>query len=185
MKSVRGFSLVEVLVASVLVSMSLIGVVSLQIKSIQYAQESTHRNLAISLTDELVEIIRSHRYEFLVNVDGSDSPYYYLNLITGIYKENGSITMDADKCNGVKVQQYLIEQANCWLKLLESSLPGVQGKDVKSKFRICPSHKPGQCASAGYKGSTLELEIAWRGREGECEYSESENICTHAVRFEL
>ena len=63
MKTNKGFSLIEVLVALLLTTIGVLGMVALQGRSIQYTQDSVQRNTAILLSGDLIEIIRAHPKE--------------------------------------------------------------------------------------------------------------------------
>lgn len=63
MKTNKGFSLIEVLVALLLTTIGVLGMVALQGRSIQYTQDSVQRNTAIVLAGDLIEIVRAHPKE--------------------------------------------------------------------------------------------------------------------------
>lgn len=63
MKTDKGFSLIEVLVALLLTTIGILGMVALQGRSIQYTQDSVQRNTAIVLASDLIEIVRAHPKE--------------------------------------------------------------------------------------------------------------------------
>lgn len=54
-----GFSMIEVLVALVLISIGVLGMVAMQGRTIQYTQESVQRNAAAMLASDLMEIMRA------------------------------------------------------------------------------------------------------------------------------
>lgn len=60
MSNNKGFSLIEVLVALLLTTIGVLGMVALQGRSIQYTQDSVQRNTAVSLANELIEIARAN-----------------------------------------------------------------------------------------------------------------------------
>ena len=64
MKS-NGFSLIEVMVTLVLTTIGILGMVAMQGRSIQYSQDAVHRNAAVMLTGDLLEIIRTNPTEIL------------------------------------------------------------------------------------------------------------------------
>lgn len=74
----RGFSMIEVLVTLVLISIGVLGMVAMQAKGITYTQDSVVRNQAALLADELMEILRSDRQTILdvKGVPTSTSDYY-------------------------------------------------------------------------------------------------------------
>ena len=58
-----GFSMIEVLVAILIVSIGLIGVAFTQSMSLKYAQSSNYRTQAVNLSSNLLEQIRANRAE--------------------------------------------------------------------------------------------------------------------------
>lgn len=185
MENNQGFSLIEVLVTMVLIAIGVLGMVTLQNKSIQFTQDAANRNAAVNLANELVEIMRSHRDDFYKN----KPPIYHFNTElkqdSDIYNSDGSIKFSSDNCPAQKVSKNLQEQASCWLKLAEENLPGNVYSYVKYGLRVCPSFKTGECAGNNYKGSSLELNISWYAKSGECIDSSDETKCTYTVRVEL
>ena len=59
----KGFSLIEVLVTLLLVTVGLLGVVALQSRGIQFTQDSVQRNSAIELSNQLLELMRANADE--------------------------------------------------------------------------------------------------------------------------
>ena len=57
MRNSRGFSLIEVLVTIVLTTVGILGMVALQSRSIQYTQDSDNRNAAVTLANDLIEMV--------------------------------------------------------------------------------------------------------------------------------
>lgn len=181
MESSKGFSLVEVLVTLVLITVGILGMLTLQSKSIQYTQDSVNRNLAVTLANDLLGIMRAHRHEFFNN----EAPFAQLKSATSIYDSNGALKLNAQNCRGLSVAQNALEQANCWLKAVEAYLPDSDHPAIKSQLRLCPSFKTGQCAGSGYQGASLELQLAWRAKLGECMDDQDGTICTYVTRIEL
>lgn len=180
----KGFSLIEVLVTSALVSIGVVGAMFLQVKSIQYTQGSANHNMAVILTKDLIEIIRFHRSDFIKKKEDIIYPYSYLKGSTDIYNEHGVVVVRSDNCDEHTVKGQLTEQVSCWLKSVEYSLPGAGSSKVRSNVKLCPSFISGECAGDSYEGTTLEVQVAWIGKEGECD-DVIEDICIYRVVFDL
>ena len=116
-------------------------------------------------------------------------PFFYsyaeLKNVTEIYNADGSLKFDSGNCPENQEPQSLLEQAGCWLQVVESSLPGTTDLNIKNHLKICPSFKVGECAGANYKGSSLEVRLAWHAKQGECIGSQDDSICTYITRVEL
>lgn len=188
MKSCRGFSLIEVLVTIVLVTVGVLGMVGLQSKSIQYTQDAINRNAAITLTHELTEIMRAHRDDLFRSSPSLNSLYMGLKDSTDIYQANGRLKLNPESCPSSSLPQSLVQQANCWLKQVEAILPDAHS--LADSFVVCPSYKLDSsqrpvCAGSSYQGSMLAVQVAWRSKESVCGEKSDSDTCTFTTRVEL
>lgn len=181
----QGFSLIEVLVTLVLLNVGILGMLTLQGKSIQYTQHAVNRNLAVTLANELSGIMRAHRDEFFNNKPPQAQAHTQLKSSTALYASDGTLKLNAQSCPEAQLPQSASEQAHCWLKAVEASLPGSQEPEIKSAFKLCPSFKTGQCAGSDYHGASLELQLAWRVKPGECMDDLESSLCTYSTWIEL
>lgn len=188
----RGFSLIEVLVTIVLTTVGVLGMVALQGKSIQYTQDSVNRNAAVTLANDLIEIMRSHRDDLFANKPPLEYSYTELLSATTIYNADGSLKLDADNCPDSGLANTLQEQGDCWLKQVQETLPDATA--LTGSFRVCPSFElttpafadsAPKCAGANYTGSTLAIQLAWRSKEAICGKDSDSDICTFTTRVEL
>lgn len=188
MKSCRGFSLIEVLVTIVLVTVGVLGMLALQAKSIEYTQDAINRNAAITLAHELIEIMHMHRDDLLHSPTSLNSVYRGLKDSTDIYQANGRLKLNSESCLSSSVPQSLVQQANCWLKQVEATLPDAHS--LTESFVVCPSYQLDNsqrpvCAGSGYQGSMLAVQLAWRSKEPICGENSDSDICTFTTRVEL
>lgn len=189
MRNSKGFSLIEVLVTIVLTTVGILGMVTLQSKSIQYTQDSVNRNTAIALTSELVEIMRANREALFSKKPPLDPMYSQLADTSDFYKANGSVDFAVTDCKA-GLAQTAKEQAGCWLKKAQASLPGASETAVSAKFMMCPSFKlktngDPECAGSAYTGSTMAVQLAWRSKEKVCGPNSDSDVCTFTTRVEL
>lgn len=194
-KNSQGFSLIEVLVTIVLTTVGILGMVALQGKSIQYTQDAVNRNTAIALTNELVEIMRANRDD-LFNKTPYDKPpkapspmYLEIKSVSPFYTAEGKLGFAASDC-GTGLAQTAKQQAGCWLRKVQGTLPGASDADIVAKFMVCPSFKletngEPECAGGGYKGSTMAIQLAWRSKEKVCGADANSDVCTYSTRVEL
>ncbi len=188
MGNCRGFSLIEVLVTIVLVTVGVLGMVALQAKSIEYTQDAINRNAAITLAHELIEIMRAHRDDLLRSPASLNNVNRELKDSTDIYQANGRLKLNAEFCLPSSVPQSLVQQANCWLKQVEATLPDAHS--LTESFVVCPSYQLDNsqrpvCAISGYLGSMLAVQLAWRSKEPICGENSDSDICTFTTRVEL
>lgn len=173
-----GFSLIEVLVTLVLVSVGVLGMVALQARTIQYTQDSEQRNAAATLANDLVELMRAMPSG--------------LPASSGFYKAKGATFPDKpNSCT--PLPNSTAQQLSCWADKAKSALPGVTSDDdetddlLKTDFYICRTNKANECTGTG---NTVEIQIAWRIREGTCMDPNAEDdadstICRHRLRTQI
>ena len=191
-KNSQGFSLIEVLVTIVLTTVGILGMVALQSKSIQYTQDSVNRNAAVTLANDLIEIMRSNRDDLFANKPPLEYSYTNLLSTTTIYNADGSLKLNAANCPTSGVPNTLQQQGNCWLKQVQETLPDATA--LIGSFKVCPSFElttaafadsAPKCAGASYTGSTLAIQMAWRSKEKICGANSNSDICTFTTRVEL
>lgn len=184
MTTSKGFSLIEVLVALLLTTIGILGMVALQGRSIQYTQDAMQRNAAVELANDLIEIIRAHPQELY----SSTAPKLPMN--SGMkedsifYKAKGSDLPERQKCvtSPSQIAKTARQQRDCWADRVEALLPGA--KDLfSSDMYICRSPEPGKCDD---KGSMLEIRLAWEVRQGACLDASAPDatVCTYTIRVE-
>ena len=189
MKRSQGFSLIEVLVTIVLTTVGILGMVALQSKSIQYTQDAVNRNAAVTLTNDLIEIMRSHRDDLFNNTPPANYSYTELVTSSDIYNASGVLQLNVANCPKTGLANSLQEQGDCWLKQVVETLPDASSL-LAGSFKVCPSFKldtngAPDCPGASYKGSTLAIQLAWRSKEKVCGKNSDSDICTFTTRVEL
>lgn len=181
----KGFSLIEVLVALLLTTIGILGMVALQGRSIQYTQDSVQRNTAVELTNDLIEIMRANPNELF----SMAPPRFPMN--SGIkensifFKEKGEALDNRETCviDADTIPKTAKELRDCWADNVEDKLPG--GDEIfESDVYVCRSSTPGTCDN---KGSMLEVQLAWQTQEGAClDAADTDaSVCTYSVRVEL
>lgn len=165
----RGFSLIEVLVTLVLLTIGMLGLVAMQGRGIQFTADSVSRNNAAMLATEIMEKVRA-------NPDGRDD-----YLISQLEAE-GECDTPPVAANDVA------RQMTCWSEKVRTLMPGTAGGDadavaVRNAFYICRSLVPGTCVADD--GSTIEVQIAWRSNGETCGTGTDPFICTLRLRGEL
>src|SRR5690554_2962485 len=95
MNRAKGFSLIEVLVALVLTTIGVLGMVALQSKAVIYTSDAAARDTAVTLVNELIEIMRTHRDQLYKNKPPEQYSYTQLLTSTDIYDQDGSLKVTA------------------------------------------------------------------------------------------
>ncbi|WP_222910738.1 type IV pilus modification protein PilV [Pseudomonas sp. DNDY-54] len=170
----RGFSLIEVLVTLVLLTIGMLALVAMQGRGIQFTSDSVARNNGIMLATEVLETMRANpgaRDEYLIEKLQADG-----------------------ECSGEAVEvSDVTEQMACWSEKARALMPGANGDGaeaiaVRNNFYICRSVELQECITND--GSAIEVQIAWRSNGERCREEEGEGdadpfICTLRLRGEL
>ena len=168
----RGFSMIEVLVTIVLICIGVLGLVALQGRTIAYTQDSVLRNAAAMLADDLQEILRADLDKVIANgLPLSSSDYYKA--------PDDDFPDPADDCSSLG-NATPKQRLGCWAEKVKANLPGAEAL-MDSAFHICRS-QDGGCAAAG---STIEIQLAWAVKSGECLDDSENEYCTYTVRAEF
>lgn len=188
METEKGFSLIEVLVALVLTTIGVLGMVVLQSKAVYYTSDAAARDTAVTLANELIEIMRTHRDDLYERRPPEHYSYSRLKAVTDIYTSAGDLKSSVS-CPASGLPQSLSEQVGCWMEKVQNSLPAPEGQDARI-IRLCPSFKlktNGQpdCAGSNYLGSTLAVQIMWRGKDEVCGANSNSFNCSYTTRVEL
>ncbi|WP_415846263.1 type IV pilus modification protein PilV [Stutzerimonas zhaodongensis] len=172
----KGFTLIEVLVTLVLLTIGMLALVSMQGRGIQFTADSVARNNAIMLASEMMEVMRAN--------PAARDTYLFVEL-----PAEGTCPEDNEDVEASNVA----EQITCWSKKVRTLLPGTNGNSAKAEavrnnFYICRSKELGTCDASG--GSAIDIQVAWRSvgercRDGEGEGDEDPFICTLRLRGEL
>ncbi|MFT0635443.1 type IV pilus modification protein PilV [Pseudomonas sihuiensis] len=185
MRTAKGFSLIEVLMALLLTTVGVLGMVALQGRSIQYTQDSVQRNTAVELANDLIEIIRANPQQMFSSVPPSFPMNSGMLSSSSFYKAKRADFSSREDCvaSAGEVAKTAQEQRDCWAERVESMLPG--GSELfTSDMYICRSATPGECNAN--QGSMLEIRLAWQVRAGAClDASDPQaTICTYTVRVQ-
>ncbi len=151
----RGFGLIEALVALVLISVGVLGMVALQGRAIQYTQDSVQRNTAAMLANDLVEMIRAS-----ATPDGVPGP----SDVWG-FKKVAATAFPAQPATCTPMPSAASDQLACWAYgRVAGVLPGAAAL-LTSEYHICLTDTAGTCNG---NGDTIEIQLAWRVKSGEC-----------------
>ncbi|WP_298187074.1 type IV pilus modification protein PilV [uncultured Pseudomonas sp.] len=168
----NGFSLIEVLVTLVLVTVGILGMVTMQSRSIQYTQEAVQRNAAVELTVQLTEILRSNPDALFYKEDGKAfSPAY--------------AEPSAADCKAPNTAQ---KKRDCWLERVQKTLPGAAGL-LSNSFYICKSFSSSAVKKPNCEanGPITEIQLAWTVKPDSCPdvRAPDNTTCIYRTRIEL
>lgn len=170
-----GFTLIEVLVTLVLLTIGMLSLVAMQGRGIQFTADSVARNNAIMLANEMMEMIRAN--------PTARNAYLFETLPAD------------DACDDAEVIEAsdVAKQVACWSEKVRTLLPGTsadsgEAQAVRNNFYACRSKQLGLCEAN--TGSAVEIQVAWRTVGERCRDEDGVGdddpfICTLRLRGEL
>ncbi|WP_184592340.1 type IV pilus modification protein PilV [Pseudomonas nitroreducens] len=181
-KHQTGFSMIEVLVALLLICIGVLGMVAMQGRTIQYNVDATQRSNAAMLANELLETMRSNRdqvYSSTNSLNGS-SPYFKLD------SASYPTALAANECQPLPPNSNAAKQLSCWLTRVRQILP--DAGSLGSEVHVCQAGD--SIGTCGTSGRGVEIQLAWRVKDGECLDTSSAagsdgTICHYRIRAEI
>lgn len=154
----------EVLIALVVISIGILGMVALQGRTIQYSNESSQRNTAAMLANDLIEMIRSNRLEAIGNNGKTkDTSSYYKLAGDEFPNTNYASCQSSSGCTSAELAS---NQLTMWAKQVKNSLPiGNSDELLKEQFIICPTRLPTNSSPCSAGGSSIFIQISWLGKD--------------------
>lgn len=182
----NGFSLIEVLVTLLLVVLGILGMVALQSRSIQYTQDSIQRNSAVELSNQFIDMMRTNPAALFDELPPDYPAYGKLKNSSIFFKSKGSnfsptpTVPSANACLNPATAQL---QRDCWIEQVKAKLAD-SATLLTSQSYACRSSTAGNCDDLG---STIELQLAWKVKDGACSDSRAPNptTCIYRTRIEL
>ncbi|HWP94286.1 MAG TPA: type IV pilus modification protein PilV [Gammaproteobacteria bacterium] len=126
-----GFTLIEALIALVVLSVGLLGIASLQTSAMRYTHTSNVQAQAAVLAQNMIDRIRA-------NPEALDAGLFndvYLDADPG-----SSVDCSTDPCNSTELAEYDLQQ---WYLLLSQTLPSGQG-EIECLATPLTSCRPGE-----------------------------------------
>ncbi|MFI8482567.1 type IV pilus modification protein PilV [Pseudomonas sp. NPDC078700] len=160
-KKISGFSLIEVLVTLVLITIGVLGMVAMQSKAIQYAQDSAQRDTAAMLVDDLIEQMRSNREALLDSQGIIATTSNYFKAANSAFPTNAVATCRA--AAGCTKEEMATDQLVLWSRQISNSLP-IDAALLSSGFVICRDSTPDTDACDS-SGTAIKIQVAWYSRE--------------------
>lgn len=149
-KGAAGFTLLEVLVAVVVLSIGLLGLASLQVNGLQFNHSAYLRTQATLLAEELADRMRANRPGFIAN--NYDNPVAALN----------APCRAAAGCTVAQMAQNDIAE---WQQALAALLPNGQGVVCLDTVPIEAASTPTAPSCNG--GNTYAIKIWWDDRRAD------------------
>lgn len=182
----KGFSLIEVLVTLLLVTLGILGMVAMQSRGIQYTQDSVQRNSAVELSNQFIDMMRANPAALFDELPPDFPATGKLKSSSLFFKNKGSnfspapTVPTANACLNPTTTEL---QRNCWIEQVKNRLPDGAAL-LTPQFYICRSSSPGNCDD---QGSTVEIQLAWQVKKDTCPDTRVPNptTCIYRTRIEL
>ena len=152
----QGFTLVEILVAIVVLSFGVLGVVGMQAAALQSNRAARNQSTAVALGRELADIMRGNK-DVALATSTSSNPYLVANY-TGTLPTTSANCFTAACTSTLAVAQYDMNQ---WLARVSAALP-------QARVVVCFDDTPyssstglpqWDCSSTG--NQTVVVKIGW------------------------
>jgi type IV pilus assembly protein PilV len=143
-----GFTLIEVLIAFIILSFGLLGAVALQAKAKQASFDSMQRAAAVALGNDIIQRIRAN--------DSPQLAALYGKTFTSTTPTSTSATCFSGSCSAAQIATLDIEQ---WKRAIR----GRENTGTLDDATVCIN--PVMVAGTGGKAFNLEVIISWQGRQ--------------------
>ncbi|HEV2609427.1 MAG TPA: type IV pilus modification protein PilV [Noviherbaspirillum sp.] len=158
---VDGFSLIEVLVAVLVLAVGVIGTAGMQLAALRTNQQSSFQTTAVQLAAEMADRMRAN--ESQMKLGAARNPYLKVNYWATTHGDPfpPGKRCDADYCNGVELALFDIYE---WQKRVYSDLPG-------GRVMICQDAEPWNsamqaftwsCKSGPVDGGSIVIKMGWQ-----------------------
>jgi len=147
-KTQKGFTLIEVLIAFIILSFGLLGAVALQAKAKQASFDSMQRAAAVALGNDIVQRIRAN--------DTAQLAALYTQTFNSETSTSTSQACFTNTCTAAQVAALDLEQ---WKRAIRAR----ENTGSLDDATVCIA--PTAVAGSGGKAFNLEVIVSWQGRQ--------------------
>ncbi len=153
-----GMTLLEVLIALMVLSVGILGIASLQMVSLQSTTNSNFNTHAMMLTDDLIERIRGNREAILDNQGQPDLDNYGKAIGDG-FPDVADLVADCYTNTGCSDVEMASNDLIQWSESLKRVLP-ISDDQLTTSAVICLDASPDTAACDGL-GSAVKIAFSW------------------------
>ncbi len=164
-----GLSLIEVLVAVLLVSIGLLGAAGMHVRAIGFTADTERRQTAAMVASELMETMRG---DTLTVLDGTGTPKSDLG---GYLKAAGTDLVAVTDADCKPLTAAPAKRLGCWGARAKQLMPELPDSLIKSNFIV------GLDAASG----VITVTVAWPAKKGQCLDGSENEFCTYALHSRL
>jgi type IV pilus assembly protein PilV len=153
----RGFVLIEILVAILILSLGLLGMVGLQASALKFNLDAKQQSMAVAMASELGDMMRGNKSVALLTT-AADNPYLLENFTGGSLSSPPQDCFKSGCSTAVAVAQWEIYD---WLTRLNIAYPGV-------RVQVCYDSEPYGSNTNGLPrwgcsgtGDVVAIKIGW------------------------
>jgi type IV pilus assembly protein PilV len=156
-----GFTLLEILVAIIILSFGLLGMVGIQAMALKSNNDAKQQSAAVQLAAELSDMMRGNK-AIAVATTPATNPY----LITDFQQASSTIVDPVEKCNlpaGCTTPFNIASwESFDWLSRVNATFPGVHVQVCYDTEPYTPAGLPKWgCAGAAALGGKISIKIGW------------------------
>ncbi|HTH44528.1 MAG TPA: type IV pilus modification protein PilV [Oxalicibacterium sp.] len=160
-KSEGGFSLIEVLVAALVLAFGVIGAIGMQLAALRTTQQSAFHSSALHLAADMADRMRANIGR--MQTTDHDNPYLQVDYAAGQAAKSDIACYDAPGCDPQQIAQFEIDE---WLQQIDRALP-------QARVRICRDAAPWQLAAQNFNwdcaganaSAPVVIKIGWRDKD--------------------
>lgn len=171
MRHAQGMSLVEVLVAVLVVSIGLLGAAGLHVRAIDYTIDTERRQMAAMVASELMETLRGDAATVLANgVPKADLGGYAKAAHTAL------ATVTAAECQPLPTQP--ARRLGCWGVRARQLMPELTDDLLTERFTV----------ALDAASSVVSVTVAWPVKAGQClsaTADDTDEYCTYTLQSRL
>lgn len=164
-----GLSLIEVLMAVLLVSIGLLGAAGMHVRSIQFTTDTERRQMASMVASELMETMRGDTRTIL-QADGAPKAD-----LGGYAKAAGAEVSSVNTSDCQPLAATPAKRLGCWGARAKQLMPELSDALVTSNFVV------GLDATSG----VVSVTVAWPVKKGECLDGTDNDFCSYILRSRL
>jgi type IV pilus assembly protein PilV len=165
----RGFSLIEVLVAVLLVSFGLLGAAGMHVRAIEYTVDTERRQMASMVAAEMMETMRGDTATVLQS-DGVPKAD-----LGGYKKDTGTALPASASTDCQPLASAPAKRLGCWGVRARQVIPELTEKMTTDRFAV----------GVDAASQVVTVTVAWPVKKGQCLDGNDNDYCTFTLRSRL
>lgn len=164
-----GFSLIEVLIAALVVSIGLLGAAGMHLRAIEYTIDTERRQMAAMVASELLETMRGDTATVLL---ASGDPKADLG---GYQKVAGAALPDSDAADCHPLAAEPSKRLSCWGARARQVIPELTDDLITEHFAV----------DLDAATNLISVTVTWPVKKGQCLDGNDNDYCTYTLQSRL